>query len=175
VVVFCCGLLATANAQTNYQRLKSFESVPDDGAHPRAGLVHGSDGALYGTTELRGNRGGGSVFTTGLDGSGYKVLHDFIRDGGEGYGPKEVMEGSDGALYGTTSFGGNGNCVNDFDPGCGTVFKLNKDGRGYTILHHFNGPGGDGQVPVAGLVEGSDGVLYGTTTVGGSNDVGTVF
>ncbi len=76
------------------------------------------------------------------------------------------MEGSDGALYGTTYYGGSNNV--------GTVFKLNKDASSYRVLLHF-GAAGDGLNPYAGVVEGSDGALYGTTQYGGSDTVGTLF
>src|SRR5215831_5487197 len=66
----------------------------------------------------------------------------------------ELVRGSDGALYGTTTSGG----LN----GVGVVFKINTNGAGYNVLHHFNfAP--DGWNPAAGLILGSDGVLYGTT------------
>ena len=65
------------------------------------------------------------------------------------------MQGNDGALYGTTSFGGASNA--------GTVFRLNKDGTGYSVIHSFGSTAGDGSRPAAGLVFGADDVLYGTT------------
>jgi len=88
--------------------------------------------------------------------------------------PSELIEASDGKLYGTTHGGGTNNA--------GTVFKLSRDGSGYTVLHTFSRTGSDGTNPgtgwdsSAGLVEGSDGMLYGTTLSGGGpNDAGTVF
>ena len=61
------------------------------------------------------------------------------------------MQASDGALYGTTSQGGSNNL--------GTVFRLNQDGSGYSVLYHFKTAGSDGRIPLAGLVEASDGFL----------------
>ena len=79
-----------------------------------------------------------------------------------------LLQGSDGALYGTTYYGGASNV--------GVVFKLNQDGTAYRALHSFAGlAASDGERPLAGLVEGTDGVLYGTTKNGGSNNAGTVF
>src|ERR1019366_6662621 len=72
-----------------------------------------------------------------------------------------LVEGSDGALYGTTFFGGPN--TNEFHYGTGTVFKLNKDGSKYSVLYSFLGPEAeDGAIPPTGLalVEGSDGALY---------------
>jgi uncharacterized repeat protein (TIGR03803 family) len=77
-----------------------------------------------------------------------------------------LTRGSDGNFYGTTAFGGT-NGEN------GTVFQITPAG-GLTILHSFGGP--DGASPWAGLAQGSDGLLYGTTQGGGTNgDFGTVF
>src|SRR4051794_31869987 len=78
-----------------------------------------------------------------------------------------IVQGSDGALYGTSFFGGTNNL--------GTVFKLNKDGTGFALLHSFTGIDGDGARPQASLTEGTDGLLYGTTGAGGMSDAGTVY
>src|SRR5260221_4468145 len=56
------------------------------------------------------------------------------------------IEGSDGALYGTTQFGGREN---------GTVFRMNKDGSGYAVLKAFIG-GDDGAQPQAALLRSAD-------------------
>jgi uncharacterized repeat protein (TIGR03803 family) len=144
------------------------------GQFPYAGVVEGSDGALYGTTRSGGTsyNGAGTVFKVNKDGSSYSVLHSFNTRDGDGQNPEAgLLQGSDGSLYGTTPYGG----AQTNEVGLGTVFKLNKDGSSYSVLHHFGGTSGDGRVPLAELAEGSDGALYGTTVGGGSNDVGTVF
>src|SRR5437870_5138687 len=83
----------------------------------------------------------------------YEILKSF--DGALGANPNSALiEGSDGRLYGTTIIGGVSNL--------GTVFALNKDGGGYSVLRSFTGGAGDGRYPM-GVVEGrNDGVLYGT-------------
>ena len=68
-------------------------------------------------------------------------------------------------LYGTASLGG--------DAGYGTVFAVNTDGTGFTVLHDFTG-GSDGNFPADGLILSSN-TLYGTTENGGNYDNGTVF
>jgi uncharacterized repeat protein (TIGR03803 family) len=98
-----------------------------------------------------------------------------------------VIQGTDGSFYGVTEAGGSNNCsaspLEQFfdifgsccDPaygGYGTVFKLTPQGT-LTTLHTFSG-GSDGAFPEAALLQGSDGLLYGTTSAGNSND-GTVF
>ena len=57
----------------------------------------------------------------------------------------------------------------------GTVFRLGADGAGYTVLRSFTGTTTNGGKPLAALIEGMDGALYGTTFVGGSSNRGTVF
>jgi uncharacterized repeat protein (TIGR03803 family) len=77
-----------------------------------------------------------------------------------------LLLASDGILYGTTRDGGQDNK--------GVVFRINRDGSNYQVLHRFLG-GSEGALPEAGLVEGVDGNFYGTTTAGGAGNFGTVF
>ena len=148
---------------SGFRVLHSF-SWYDDGANPYAGLIQGTDGALYGTTSSGGQYyGGGTVFQLNSDGN-FTVLHIFSGD--DGANPYAgLIQGTDGALYGTTSSGGL--------YGGGTVFQLNLDGSGFRVLHSFSGD--DGANPYAGLIQGTDGALYGTTYSGGSEGYGTVF
>jgi len=157
-----------------------------DGAYPWGGLLLGSDGNLYGTTfalydpvDPQAASGPGSVFRLPVAGGtvgDLMTLHVFgpvdpqtgaNLDGSTPVGA--LTEGRDGRLYGVTTLGG--------AHAAGTIFSLGRDGSGeftqFTTLHEFQCD--TGCVPTAGLVEGSDGRLYGTTSVGGLNDVGTVF
>jgi uncharacterized repeat protein (TIGR03803 family) len=166
-----CGIVFMLNKDgSGYTVLHGFSGY--DGWAPYAGLVAGSDGALYGTTYSGGTSGDGTVFKLNIDGSGFRVMRIFNSGSGfDGEGLEAgLLEGSDGALYGTTQSGS----ANTF-PGNGTVFKLNKDGSGYSILHSFGSTADDALSPFTGLVEGPDGALYGTTEIGGSNDSGTVY
>jgi len=144
--------------------LHSFQ-VSTNGLDPLATLVQGKDGNLYGTTEVGGSNGGyGTVFKISAGGA-LTSLYSFTG-GIDGAQPQAgLVEGSDGNLYGTTTLGG----TNDF----GTVFKISTDGV-LTSLYSFTG-GNDGAEPEAGLVQGADGYLYGTTGFGGTNDSGTIF
>jgi uncharacterized repeat protein (TIGR03803 family) len=80
--------------------------------------------------------------------------------------------GAGGTLFGVTEDGGYlGACAYYFD-GCGTVFSLTPPaipGGSWTkgILHAFNPGAGDGNRPLAGVILGPGGVLYGTTQAGG--------
>jgi uncharacterized repeat protein (TIGR03803 family) len=153
---------------TSYSVLHNFVGTVTDGQFPQAGLAQGSDGALYGTTFFGGSSGMGTVFKLNTNGGGYSVLLAFSGASGDGANPDTaVVQGRDGALYGTTFLGG----TND----TGTVFKLNTNGAGYSVLRSSAGAPADGENPNAALIQGSDGLLYGTTYSGGSNGVGAIF
>jgi uncharacterized repeat protein (TIGR03803 family) len=158
----------SASAETAYYRtVTSFGVAGVAGQKPYAGVVSGTDGALYGTTLGGGSNSAGTVFRVNTDGSGYATLHAFLTNGVDGQSPGALTQASDGALYGMTQIGGTN--------GAGTVYKLGQDGSGYRVLHVFRSVTADGANPEAGLIEGRDGGLYGTTFFGGSNDMGTVF
>ncbi len=136
----------------------------DDGGNPAASLIRDQSGNLYGTTENGGAFGYGTVFK--LDTSGKEaVLHTFA--GGEGMWPTAALvQDNAGNLYGTTLDGGTpegGSCVH----GCGTVFKIDADGK-FSVLYAFSG-GADGGSPASSLILDSEGNLYGTTLAGGNS------
>lgn len=155
----------------NYLVVHQFGGT-NDGVTPSGALLEGSDHVLYGLTSSGGSHGGsfsgGTVFKLNKDGTGYSIVYNFFSGAGDGYNPRALIEGSDGALYGIT--GGGGTNAGAF--GSGTVFKINKDGSGYSILYNF-GALGDGSVPNS-LIEGSGGALYGLTAAGGAGS-GTAF
>jgi uncharacterized repeat protein (TIGR03803 family) len=163
-----CGTCGPGGAPFDFMVLHTFGLIGNMGQTPEAAVLVGSDGALYGTTSTGGTNGNGTVFRLNADGSGYTVLHHFSGLAGDGAAPvAAVIEGGDGALYGTTAAGGSG--------GNGTVFKINKDGSGYSLVHTFDYLSGDGRLPQSALVQASDSALYGTTSKGGSADGGIVF
>src|SRR5437879_8038086 len=94
-----------------------------------AGLVQGTDGALYGTAGSGGSSGYGTVFKLNPDGTGFTVLQNFDYSTTGGYPYGKLVQGTDGALYGTAVSGGSG--------GDGTVFQLNPDGTGLTVLKNL--------------------------------------
>src|SRR5262249_43603576 len=148
-------------ASIRYEIVKPYGISEADGASPRGRLFRASDGRLYGTTQRGGILRAGTVFGMNRDGSGFVVLHSFEAARKDGIYPAGgVIEASDGVLYGTTSGGGR--------MGAGTVFRVTKDGSDYRILHHMGVV--DGLGPIARLLEGSDGLLYGTTPDGGAID-----
>ncbi len=141
-----------------------------NGSTPVAGLIQGQDGWLYGVTRNGGTGALGTLFRAALDGRDYTVLHHFSGGVGDGSLPfGNLLQASDGFLYGTTYSGGSARDA-------GTVFRLNTDGTEYTIVYVFGQNNStEPSVPAAGLVEGQGGWFYGTTTHGGINDGGIAF
>jgi uncharacterized repeat protein (TIGR03803 family) len=161
-----CGTVFRISPSGSYTNLYSFTGPPNNGAYPQAGLMQGSDGNFYGTTEYGGTNVEGTVFRISPGGS-YTNLYSFHsspNDGEHPYGG--LVQGSDGNFYGTTGDGGTYSV--------GTVFRISPSGN-ETNLHSFVGRPNDGQGPAAGLVQGSDGNFYGTTEGGGTYGLGTVF
>jgi uncharacterized repeat protein (TIGR03803 family) len=151
-----------------YSLLHQFSESDDDGQFPEGGLLRGSEGMLYGTTWYGGTGRNGTVFRINQDGTGYSTLHNFDSSGLNGDGPVgRLLEGSDGFLYGMTSSGGSG--------GRGTIFRLKKEGTAFELLCEFSGANGTPANPGDSLVEGRDGILYGTTAYGGVGNGGTLF
>jgi uncharacterized repeat protein (TIGR03803 family) len=145
-----------------------------DGAFPN-GLVQATDGNFYGTTQLGGANGYGTVFKITPNGMLSTIYNFCSRSGcGDGREPYAgLVQGADGNFYGTTFYGG--------ALGQGTVFEVTPGGA-LTVLHFFCVQSGctDGANPQAGLVKGADGDFYGTTEFGGANGIcdfgcGTVF
>jgi uncharacterized repeat protein (TIGR03803 family) len=140
-------------------------SFPAGSSEPYTGLIQGSDGNFYGTTGANGTSDDGTVFKITAGGT-ETVLHAFPKTGTDGQIPYAgLIQGSDGNFYGTTYFGGSN--------GFGTVFKVTPGGT-ETVLYSFAG-GSDGEHPYAGVIQGSDGNIYGTTYQGGTSGYGTVF
>jgi uncharacterized repeat protein (TIGR03803 family) len=144
----------------------------NDGGWPSAALVQGSDGNFYGTTDSGSFiQGPGTVFKISPTGA-LTSLYSFTGGNDCAYPCAALVQGSDGYFYGTTPVSGYRRGRGAYYVGAGTVFKISPNGA-YTSLYSFTG-GNDGGSP-NGLVQGSDGNLYGTTQYGGTNDYGTVF
>lgn len=125
-----------------------------NGAKPTAKLLLASDGYLYGTT-FTNLTGRGTVFRISTNGTLTTLAVFNNTNGAAPFG--ELIQGMDGVLYGTTIYGGtNGNW--------GTVFKLTTNGT-LTTLFSFSGT--NGSHPYGGLVQDTNGILYGSATYGG--------
>jgi uncharacterized repeat protein (TIGR03803 family) len=143
-----------------------------DGGNPDSIVVSGK--LIYGAASIGGLHGDGTIFRVGTDGKHFTNLFNFYKgtfDPISGFYPDSTGEMPNpgllllnNTLYGTTFYGG--------VFGLGSVFKINTDGSGFSVLYSFAGT--NGQAPSSGLTLFSN-VLYGTTTGGGTNQSGTVF
>ncbi len=170
VLVLCATTAVALPAQT-FTTLRRFDKT--DGAIPDAALVQATNGDLYGTTYGGGANGGGTVFKITPSG-GLTTLYSFLcsqTNCTDGLDPTAgLIQGTDGNFYGTTPIGG-------ANKG-GTVFKITPRGTLTTLYGFCSTPYGlctDGEYPGAGLVQATNGDLYGTTFEGGANNGGTVF
>jgi uncharacterized repeat protein (TIGR03803 family) len=156
-----CGTVFEVSTSGDERVMYRFKGGKD-GALPEGRLL-ARDGELIGTANYGGNQGCGGagcgiifkLTNAGVD----RVLYRF-RGGSDGGNPSAGMIPIDGALYGTTTQGGNG-CQ---DSGCGTIFRATTSGQ-ETTLYRFKGPP-DGLDPTSSLVAVS-GKFYGTTFSGG--------
>jgi uncharacterized repeat protein (TIGR03803 family) len=155
-----CGVVFKMSPAGKLTTLYSFctEDKCPDGRVPSV-LVQARDGYLYGITAWGGAGDAGTIFRIGFDGK-LTTLYNFCTEKGcpGGGQPADLIQGADGALYGTASAGG----VN----GLGTIFRITTAGT-FTTLHNFHGT--DGAYPSA-VIQGTDGNFYGTTAEGGTLD-----
>jgi hypothetical protein len=149
-------------------------SSESDSAFPYGGLISDTSGALYGATYNSPTGFAGTVYklTPPVGGAGlwtFSTLYTFTGGADGGYPYASLILDSSGALYGTTTGGGDPSCA----PGlaCGTVFELTPPAGGVgpwteSVLYAFTG-GIDGAQPESSLIFDSTGALYGTTVSGG--------
>jgi len=136
-----------------------------DGQNPYAGLVQGTNGDFYGTTEGGGANGNrGTVFKITPRGT-LTTLHSFCAQSActDGWEPTAgLILATNGEFYGTTVIGGAN--------GYGSVFKISPSGK-LTTVYSFCSQSGctDGENPHGGLVQATNGDFYGTTGYGGAN------
>jgi len=182
ILIVLTLVIATASLPAKtYQQLAVFDGA--DGNSPQASVVQGTDGNLYGATknggvgDCPGNCG--TIFKM-MPGGQLTTLYEFCKKGGActdgDYPVAALLLGKDGNFYGTTSDGGT---IPKGDSGVpsGTVFRITPEGafhQLYTFCKIWPCP--DGSVPMAAVIQGSDGNFYGTTNGGGANgNYGTIF
>jgi uncharacterized repeat protein (TIGR03803 family) len=164
------GTLYSVDPKTGAETvLHSFGSA-GDGIYPLAGLID-VKGTFYGTTSLGGagacSEGCGTVFAFNPSTGAETVLHSFAGSA-DGEWPMDDLIYVKGKLYGTTYTGGSGGCQTHVGTGCGIVFSVDPTTGAETVLHTFQSGTSDGANPYGGL-SGVSGMLYGTTSVGGSH------
>lgn len=140
---------------SNYTVVKSFNTVGDF-MNPPTGVIISGD-YLYGIGSYGGSQNKGGIFRVRKDGTSYEILHEF--NGADGEYPTAIpIIASNGKLYGTTTSGGN--------DGQGVAFRIDIDGNNFTVLKHFSQTT-DGGYPLGGVIQASDGLIYGSCAFSG--------
>jgi uncharacterized repeat protein (TIGR03803 family) len=138
----------------------------ENGSNPQGSLMEAGNGKFYGMTAFGGANGFGVLFEWDPVTNAYAKKLDFNGDlnGSNPYG--SLIQADNGRLYGMTFTGGENNC--------GVLFEWNPNTDAYTKKLDFNG-NENGSFPNGSLVKANNGILYGTTTYGGSNDKGVLY
>ncbi len=145
--------------------LKLYDFVSANGQFPTANLIQASNGRLYGATRFGGGNGQGALFEYNIGLNTYSVLISFSTS--IGANPQTpVIQASNGKLYGTTLSGGTG--------GGGVLYEYDLGISTYSIVFNYTTASTGGQ-PVGGLMQASNGKIYGTTNAGGANNLGVLF
>jgi uncharacterized repeat protein (TIGR03803 family)/parallel beta-helix repeat protein len=130
----------------------------------------GTTKSLVGLTETGGDSNYGAMFKMSQSGTNYSVTHNFNYGYTDGLNPYSITFTQDifdtNILYGMTRAGGTYNA--------GTIFRMDKFGSNYQLLHEFRSDNTDGQNPIGSLTQ-SGSVLYGMTESGGSDYSGVIF
>jgi uncharacterized repeat protein (TIGR03803 family) len=181
-----CGTLFKSDLNGNVTLLHSFAGGASDGAAPQGSLTLSADGlTLYGMTP---EGGGGSCSNTLNNIAGCGTLFKSDTTSGSSYSMLRSLTGATdphlpmgsflrlgSTLYGTSAAGGSGTGSTYGVSGYGTLFSSDTSGN-LNVLHPFGVVVGDGAIPFDLLVPSSGGTtLYGMTSGGGTNGVGTIF
>jgi len=156
------GVIFEFDHETNTY-IKKHDFDGENGGLPYGGLIQGSNGKMYGVTSSGGINDDGVLFEFDPETDIYTKKYDFVET--EGNVPQEnLIQASNGKLYGITANGG----LN----GLGVIFEFDIEANSYTNKYDFNGI--DGRIPRGGLLQASNGKLYGVAA-GGLNDYGVLF
>ncbi len=165
------GSVFIADRTGGFQVIHAFGGGADGIAPSGTLAANATRTVMYGASARGGFGDAGTIYKLSRPSSTSTVwtetpVYSFMFGDLGGYPNGSLVITPLGLLYGTTSAGGT--------HGKGTVFRFTQGGS-YSVLHSFAGGAGDGDTPLAGLVQGNGGWLYGTTTSGGSAGAGTVF
>lgn len=160
------GIIFKTDASGNNEMVK--HDFVDPVGNPYGSLMRASNGNLYGMTYYGGANNVGCLFQYDPRTWSFTVKYDFDFANGR-YPEGTLMQATDGMLYGMATEGG---ASTTFDNG--VIFKFNPQTNTYTKLFDFDGAT-SGSVPYGALMQATDGMLYGMTSLGGANDMGVLF
>ena len=166
----------------NFTVLSSLTN-PNGPKNPEARVMFGPDGHAYTTTNAGAGNSDGTVLQltpplslckTANCSSGswtQTLIHQFAAypDGSQPCSA-DITFDPQGNLYGSTCYGGDPNKAD------GMVYELQRSGNTWTenIVYSFQGPP-DGELPGGGVIRDKNGNLFGTTLIGGQNNLGSVW
>lgn len=153
-------------AFTGLTTLVNFTGI-GNGANPAGRLISDSTGnVLWGTTSAGGASNKGTIFSVPVGGSPVTNVISFTGTNGATPLARLQLVTTNGSYYGTASLGGASNK--------GVVFKYTPTNPIATRYSFSSFTGANGASPESALIV-SNGFLYGTTRLGGANNVGTIF
>ncbi len=165
VVMFFLGIVSS---RAQFTDLVNFSGTSGSylGAYPQYDSLVVSGNVAYGMTVTGGSFNYGCIFSVNTNGKNYTILHNFTGSTFDGEDPAGSLTLSGNTLYGMTAEGGSSIF--------GTIFTINTNGGGFTVLHDFTGNSSDGSYPRGNLTL-SGSILYGMTPNGGPSNDGIIF
>lgn len=158
--------------------LHTFTTTGTDGQSPITGVVADKQGIFYGTTRQGGTHGCGTAYSFNPTTFAYAQIYNFCDQAGDGttlYGGLTVVQGKGPPTFYGAALAGGAN-------GHGAIYTITPpategDNWHETTLYSFCPHSGcaDGSTPAFATLVNLSGVLYGTTTGGGAQSVGTVY
>ena len=136
------------------------------GSHPISSLMLASNGKLYGMTSSGGANGNGVIYEFDTITNTFSKKFDFDGSNTGGNPRGSLVEADNGKFYGMTLVGGNNNV--------GVLFEFDFSTDSFTKKLDFDGTN-LGRNPYGGLVQTSNGILYGMTSSGGATNNGVLF
>jgi uncharacterized repeat protein (TIGR03803 family) len=157
------GVLFSFNiATSSVTTLFDFDNT--NGANPPGSLMQANDGKLYGMVQRGGSSNHGIIFSFDITSASFLKVKDFDNTNGA-FPAGDLIQASDGILYGVTDFGG----MNDL----GVIFSFLPSTSTYNKLVDFNNATGGN--PTGSLLQANDGNFYGLASNGGANGAGAIF
>jgi len=160
------GVLFEFDPSTHNYIVKVRFDGEQKGRSPYGSLILASNGKLYGMTNSGGTNNKGVIFDYDVSSETYTKLVDFDGTTKGGSPRGSLVQAANGNLYGLSIEGGNNSA--------GLLFEYNITTSSFSVKHHFDGSL-NGGAPNGTLMLASNGKLYGTTTLGGTNDEGIIF
>ncbi len=160
------GTIFSYNISTDVQVVSHSFSNNSDGQTPEGSLIQATDSFLYGMAHYGGLYAKGIIFNYNIFTGAYRILHSFRGNDDGQYPTGSLLKANNGMIYGMTPGGGT---VNQ-----GVIFSYSILTDTISVIHNF-GIDSDGAFPYGSLIQVEDSLLYGITSLGGANNIGTVF